>query len=185
EHLDFDLAYSPHPEEKGLNWGGYVDEFSAFNAYADELCPATGDEKGKVIGLNAHVFAETMRSGDQLKTYLAPKIFGLSERAFNTDSTYTEAQFNKIIGYKELPRLEKKGQPVHLRQPGIIVKDGQIFMNTPYDEGTIRFTLDGTEPDENSTVYSGPVAINGATDIRARYFRNGAMSVTTYLFVND
>ena len=185
DHFYFDLAYSPHPEEKGLNWGGYVDEFAAFNGYPAQLCPTDGTEKGRVIGVNAHVFAETMRSGDQLKTYLTPKIFGLAERAFNNDSTYTEAQFNRLVGDRELPRLEKNSQPVHMRQPGIIVTDGMIVMNAPYDGGTIRYTVDGTEPTAESPVYTGPMAINGATDIRARYFRNGAESVTTYLFVNE
>ena len=58
-----------------------------------------------------------------------------------------------------------------------------IVMNAPYDGGTIRYTVDGTEPTAESAVYTAPMPINGATDIRARYFRNGAESVTTYLFV--
>lgn len=183
DHFYFDLAYTSHPEEKGLTWGGYVDEFAAFNGYPAELCPVDGTEKGKVIGLNAHVFAETMRSGDQLKSYLAPKIFGLAERAFNADTTYTEAQFNAIIGDVELPALENGGFPVHVRQPGIRVINDIVEMNMPYKDGVIRYTVDGTEPNATSPVYNGPFAKNGATDIRARYYRNGAESVTTYLFV--
>ena len=39
-----------------------------------------------------------------------------------------------------------------------------------HDEGTIRFTLDGTDPDENSPVYVGPFAINRDCCLKARLF---------------
>lgn len=186
EHLYFDLSYSPHPEEPGLNWGGYVNEFTAFDAYADQICPVPEGAEGRVIGLNAHCFAETLRSADQLLMYLTPKIFGLAERAAHRDTTYTVPEFNRIIGDKELPALEKqyaangRGR-VHLNQPGIKIIDGLVYMNAPYSGGEIRYTTDGTEPDSSSTLYTAPFNPGGATDIRARYYRNNTESVTTYM----
>lgn len=38
------------------------------------------------------------------------------------------------------------------------------------DSGVIRYTLDGTEPDENSAVYSAPIALTEDTVITARLF---------------
>ena len=70
---------------------------------------------------------------------------------------------------------------VHLRQPGIMVKKGKVYMNAPYPGGEIRYTTDGTEPTAESRVYTGPFKQKKAKDIRARYFRNGSASVTTYL----
>lgn len=181
----FDLSYSAHPEEPGLSWGGHVDEFASFSGYADVLCPMPEDAKGKVIGVNAQIFAETMRSPQQMFMYLTPKIFGLAERSVHPDTTYTEAQFNTIIGEKELPALEKlyseeiAGQ-LHMRQPGIKILEDMVYMNAPYSGGVIRYTVDGTEPDEKSPIYSGPFKKDGKNDIRAKYFRNNASSVTTY-----
>lgn len=184
EHFYFDMAASSHPEERGLTWGGFVDEFNVLDGYPAQLCPAPADAPGKLRGINAHIFAETIRSGNGLKTLLIPKVFGLAERSFNNDSTYTHAQFNTIIGERELPRLETNGTMFHLRQPGIRIVDGLVEMNTPYSGGVIRYTTDGTEPDETSPVYTAPFAVNEAADIRSRYYRNGAQSVTTFLFVD-
>lgn len=187
DHFYFDLSYTGHPEEPGLSWGGHVNEFTAFDGYADRLCPAPADAPGKVIGINAHVFAETMRSPDQLLMYLTPKIFGLAERAAHADSTYTVADFNAIIGSKELPALEKRYKAngrgrVHINQPGITIIDDMVVMNSPYvDGGIIRYTTDGTEPDEDSAVYTEPFPAAGIKALRARYYRNSAHSQTTSL----
>ncbi len=208
-HLYFDLSYTSHPEEKGLTWGGFVDEYAAFRAYRSNLCPSSVtletlskqnnsattvnyDDKnipivpgsrGNVIGLNAHVFAETMRSPEQLYTYLIPKIFGLAERAWNNDSTYTEAQFTTIVGERELPFFGKV-LPIHMRQPGIKLIDGKIHMNAPYSGGSIHYTLDGSLPTTESPVYTKAFALpNDKSVIKAIYVRNNASSVPSYLFI--
>jgi len=201
-HLYFDLAYSAHPEEKGLTWGGYVDEFASFDAYRSKLCPASDSVPG-VTGLNANVFAETMRSPSQLYSYLLPKIFGLAERAWNNDTTYSVAQYNAIIGQKELPFYSREdvNMQVHMRQPGIKIIDGKVNMNSPYGipgtdindaytntkgGGVIVYTLDGNEPTEKSAIYRGTFDLPADTKvIKARLMRNKTQSVTTYLYINE
>lgn len=185
DHFYFDMSYSGHPQEPGLSWGGHTDEFAALNGYPVQLCPAPADAPGKVIGITAPFWAETFRNADNLLLMMTPKIFGLAERAAHSDSTYTDVQFNAIIGEKELPALEKrfaenKRGVMHLRQPGIKIENGKVYMNSPYKDGVIRYTTDGTEPDENSAVYTAPFSVGKSTDIRARYFRNNGKSVTTY-----
>ena len=179
-HLYFDLAYSRDPQEPGLAWGGYVDEFSAFNAYAHRLCPAMDKGPGKVIGLNAHVFGETMRSAAQLKTYLLPKILGLAERAWNCDSTYSESQFNAIVGTRDLPYYASQSLNVHLRQPGIRIDGNTAFINSPYptsSEVIVRYTLDGTDPNESSPIYTTPVSLpDNCHEVRATAFAFGTRS---------
>lgn len=181
-HLYFDLAYSRDPQEPGLAWGGYVDEFSAFNAYAHRLCPAMDKGQGKVLGLNAQVFGETIRSAAQLKTYLMPKILGLAERAWNCDSTYSEAQFNAIVGTRDLPFYASQSLNVHLRQPGIRLDGCMAHINSPYPTSTevvIRYTFDGTEPDQTSPIYTMPVTIpDNCREVRAAAYAFGTRSLT-------
>ena len=179
-----DMAASRHPEERGLTWGGTVDEFDALGGYPAKLCPVAVDSvSGTVLGLQGQLWGETIRGEDGVTTLLLPKITGLAERAWNASPTWTEAQFNAIIGAKELPlyTAEPASMRVHLRQPGIMVKKGKVYMNAPYPGGEIRYTTDGTEPTAESRVYTGPFKQKKAKDIRARYFRNGSASVTTYL----
>lgn len=185
-----DMSYSTHPEERGLTWGGTVDEFDALHGYLEDMCPVDTDSvKGRVIGVQGQVWSETIRSPKDLYTMLLPKMLGLAERAWNATPTYTDARFNAIIGNKELPMYMSPGSPlqVHMRQPGIKIERGRVHMNAPYEGGTIRYTTDGTEPNAKSAVYTAPFAAPKAKpgqknpDIRARYFRNGVQSVTTYL----
>lgn len=188
-HFYLDMTYNYHPDEKGLNWGGTVDEFNSLTGYADELCPVTPTTKGRVIGISGQVFAETMRDHEnnwQLQTYLFPKMFGLAERAWNISPTYTPAKFNKVVE-RELTDSPTIGS-FHVRQPGIIVEDGMIKMNSPYTYGNgtnnrIFYTTDGSEPTMSSAEYTTPVAVGDATEIRAKLYMGNTASVTTILYV--
>lgn len=181
-HLYFDLAYSRDPQEQGLAWGGYVDEFSAFNAYAHRLCPAMDKGPGKVLGLNAQLFSETIRSAAQLKTYLMPKILGFAERAWNCDTTYTEANFNAIVGTRDLPYYASQGLNVHMRQPGIRIEGNTAHINSPYPTSSdvvIRYTIDGTTPDKSSPIYTMPISLpDSCYVVRASAFAFGTRSLT-------
>lgn len=182
-----DMAASRHPEERGLTWGGTVDEFDALGGYLSQMCPVNLDSvPGSVIGVQGQLWAETIRNEDGITTLLLPKIQGLAERAWNAEPTWNEQQFNAIIGEKELPLYTNApaSLKVHIRQPGIMVKKGKVYMNAPYSGGEIRYTTDGTEPTEKSPIYTKPFKKGKHDDIRAKYFRNGSQSVTTYLSAN-
>ncbi len=180
-HFYLDQCYNYHPYEKGLTWGGVVDEFATLSGYVNELCPTDSTTKGSVIGICGHVFSETLRSFPQLQYYLFPKMLGLAERAWNINHTFTPAQFNKLIGERELPRLSLIGLNFRLHQPGIIAENEVVKMNTPYPDAVIRYTLDGTEPTTTSSVYTQPFT-SESKQIRARLYYLGAESVTTILY---
>lgn len=178
-----DMLYNNHPEEPGLNWGGTVDEFQSLHGYPSRLCPIDASkEKGSIKGVSGQLFAETIRNPEMIEYYLFPKMLGLTERAWNSDSTYSDREFNAIIGQREIPRWAREGRNFHLRQPGIKEIDGKIYMNSPYPGAEIRYTTDGSEPTAQSALYSEPIPASGLTDIRARLFYNGKSSLTTYLF---
>ena len=51
-----------------------------------------------------------------------------------------------------------------------------VTMSHPLEGTTIYYTLDGTEPDENSLVYSEPLVLRKTTQIRAAALQNGRWS---------
>ena len=179
-HFYLDQSYNYHPDEPGLTWGGVVDEFASLNGYPAKMCPVPDELKEKIIGLSGQVFAETLRSPEQLESYLFPKMFGLAERAWNANETYSNAHFNKLIAEKELPTFGDDCN-FHLRQPGIMNNKGTIKMNSPYEKAVIRYTLDGSEPTIDSPIYTKPIKTD-ATEIRARLYYLGKESVTTILY---
>lgn len=177
-----DMLYAPHPEERGLYWGGFVDELKSLSGYPDKICPPQPDAKGKIIGVSGQLFGETLRGIGGAETLLFPKAAGLAERGWNGNPTYTPEDFSMFIGEKELPRLARLGVKAHMRAPGIKVEDGMIYINSPYPDAVIRYTLDGSSPSEASPEYKTPIPLpSDCGDIRAAIMKDGLRSVTTIL----
>lgn len=180
DYFYLDMLPAPHPQERGLYWGGFVDELRTLAGYADTICPPQPGAPGRIIGLCGKLFAETIRNPQMMHRLVFPKVAGIAERAWNRSETYTDADFNILIGRKELPRLVARGITPRLRQPGITVENGMIFMNSPYPDAEIRFTLDGSIPEADSQVYTGPMGLPaGTTRIRAILLKDGLTSVET------
>ena len=176
----FDQSYSAHPDERGLWWAAITDEFNSLDAYPAVIAPQ--QKGGKIVGVQGQLWSETVRGGDWMEHYLFPKMLGMVERSWNSDTTYTRPEFNQIIDRRELPYLAKRGINFHLRQPGVIVKDGKILMNSPYKDAVIRYTLDGSDPDAQSPVYTGPIALpDNVREVRARMYQYGKESVSSIL----
>ena len=210
-----DMGYSWHQNEQGLHWGGKVDEIDAWSALPANIyatartavdgspinITTAGDGKVKlekpenIIGVQAQLWGETLRSYDEVQYLLLPKMMGVSERAWNaipewskdlTDAkAYNDArhQYNLKIGTRELPLLHGKGFNFRVGPPGIKVMDGKLYINTQYPDELVTYTLDGSEPAIDSPRWTAPVAIkNQPAVIKAKAFYLGHESVTTYLF---
>ena len=208
-----DMAYRYHVEEPGLRWGGYVDEYVTFDMLSFDTYkslrrnlkgesvdvktvsngkqPLTKEGYKNIKGLSGQIWAETIRSFEQIEYYLFPKVFGLAERAWNAQPSwalypdskvYVDAKrkYNAGIVTYELPRLAKRGINFRVSPPGIIVKDGLLFVNTTNPNAVIRYTTDGSEPTESSVEWQTPITCNVPL-IKAKAFYLGKESVTTVL----
>ena len=210
-----DMGYSWHQNEQGLHWGGKVDEFDAWsglpaNIYASARTAVdgtplnittAGDGKAKlekpenIIGIQAQLWGETLRSFDEVQYMLLPKMMGVSERAWTAMpewskdladiNAYNEArhQYNLKIGTRELPLLKGMGYTFRVGPPGIKVVDGMLLINTQYPDELVTYTLDGSEPTVDSPRWTAPVPVKTQPQvIKAKTFYLGHESVTTYLF---
>ncbi len=178
DHFYLDMCYSPHPDERGLSWGGYVDEFDALAGYAGRLAPGI-----RPVGIQCQIFAETIRSEAGLETMLLPKMPGVAERAWNTDSTYSEARFNAVIN-KEIPAWQSADLSYHVRQPGIHVNGRRFEVNSSYTDAIIRWTSDGSDPTAESPEIKPGESLeispsNHPVQIRVRQWVGSVASVAT------
>lgn len=192
-HLYFDFAYCHQHEEKGLNWGGYTDEFDAF-----DWQPL---EHKNIIGISAQLWSEVIRSFSQVEWQIYPKIFGLSERAWNYEMSYLSvAEYAEMVYGKYLPMLAEgklhthlankaPAANFHLLQPGIHVyadNDGKktVMMNTIYPAGEVRYTIELADGSQLSGVYTEPFALPAdALRIKATWHYLDHCSNTTWLWI--
>jgi len=208
-----DMCYCNHPQEKGLSWGGYVNEYNSFDMLPYDIyksvrqnlngepvdvfsiskakLPLSKSARGQIKGLQAQVWAETIRDFGQVEYFLFPKLFGLIERSWNAQPDWSFSTDNKLyekakkeynaqIAQYELPRLAKENANFRIAQPGIVLRDGFLYANSTIPAAVIRYTLDGSEPDENSPIWKDAVACN-AKQVKAKAFYLGKKSLTTTL----
>ena len=149
-----------------------------------------------IIGVQGQLWAETLRGYSTVQYYTFPKIFGIVERGWNAVPAWGDdnndsqlyldqrAQYNALIGEKELPMLAKRGANFRIGQPGIIAENGKLLANKQYPGVVIRYTFDGSEPTANSSEWTSPVTIPAGTKVvKARAFYLGKESVTTFLWL--
>lgn len=213
----FDLAYDKDPQEPGLYWAGFVNtrnawEFAPFNAFftttkttmgrpvdpaeyegMERLKP--GAEKN-IIGLEAHLWSETIKGPQMLEYYLLPKLIGFAESAWSKArgwETQSDAEirrqqadqqwniFANALAKRELPRLSVLfgGFNYRLPLPGAIVEEGLLKANVEYPGLHIRFTTNGEEPTNRSPLYNEPVKVSG--EVRLKTFDAAGKSSRTVI----
>ncbi len=137
ENLYIDLAYSDGPDEKGLTWGGYVDERKTFALQpyriyesvrwddVDTPKDLTGIADGKmalerpenIIGVQVQLWSENLRNFGDYSYSIFPKAIGAFERGWNARPSWPDDdafladwdRFYSILAAKEFPKYEALG----------------------------------------------------------------------------
>ena len=155
--------------------------------YYQEYEQLTEEGRENILGLQAQLWAETFRSPERLEYMALPRIIPLAERAWNPHEEWMEIDnrddreearkqawnsFANRLGHIELPRLDTKneGYQYRLPPPGATVRNGELHANVAYPGLEIRYTTDGSEPTEDSAIYTDPVALEDPSVIKLRSF---------------
>ena len=103
-----DFAYTPDKLERGLSWGGFVDERRSFSLLPyDVYRSVRWDDRGQmrdiadlpdgktqlkakenIVGVQAQLWTETVRNFDHVTSYIFPKVCGVFERAWNASPSW-------------------------------------------------------------------------------------------------
>ena len=142
-------------------------------AYAGKERLKPGARKN-ILGLEAQLWSETIKGRNMIEYYMLPKLVGFSESAWSAPREWETVEdqqdrealirkdwnlFANTLGQKELPRLGylNDGYNYRIPPPGAVISDGVLSANVAYPGLTIRYTTDGSEPNEKSMEYKGPV----------------------------
>ncbi len=195
--LYFDMARAPDRNELGHNWAGYTDLETVFRfepfalvdrvdagpggpSPADSLSPAG---RSRVMGIEATLFSETVRAPWRIGHMLLPRLFAVAERGWSVapewsalqgparEAAYAAAwsRFATQLGLRVLPRLDRElpGFAYRIAPPGLVVRDGQVLANAELPGFVLRYTTDGSDPDRDSPVVTGPIDAKGTITVAA------------------
>ncbi|XP_046350297.2 uncharacterized protein LOC124131228 [Haliotis rufescens] len=181
-HLYFDHPYEPDPEERGYYWGPrFTDTWKTFgympdNVYEnvdvrrngdpmtkEELCGQDGSlcipltKPENVLGMQGHLWSETVRTQDNLFYMIFPRIIALAERAWhkaawedimeaetrNNEKRKDWINFANSLGYQELPALDKLNITYRVPPPGARNNNGRLNLKSPFPGLGLETSTDG------------------------------------------
>ena len=175
-HLYFDHPQEASPDERGYYWAsrytdlekvfGYMPDDVYANADMTRMGEAITDlqktvgrampalEKPEnILGMQGHVWSETIRTSEQLEQMIYPRMLVMAERAWYKaswegtqpniparDVQWAETAY--LLARREIPKLHLYGVNVSLPKPGISVKQGKVFANNAIPGLSMAYSTD-------------------------------------------
>ena len=159
--------------------------------------------RSRFLGIQGQMWTETIRSEAIFDEMMYPNLPIFAERAWAAASTWynradvstkqqaLEQEWNVMantLGQRILPVLTQffGGVESDLPKPGGIIRDGKLYANAMFPGTEIRYTLDGTIPDNASRVYTEPIDVAVDAPIALRCFdTKGRGGRVIYVKQND
>jgi len=172
----FDYCQSSNPELEPLNIGGYlpVEKVYSLEPVSPELTP---EQAKHIIGAQANLWTEYIPTLSQVQYMELPRLAAISEvqwtRPEQKDySSFTDRLPQLIEQYKN----EGYNYAKHVFDVrGTLTSDPErhaiVATLSTMGDAPIYYTLDGSEPNEKSHLYTGPVVMDKTTTIRAVVIR--------------
>ena len=162
-----DFAYFDYgqgdPEFEPLNIGSYVplEKVYGFEPIPPEL---TADEAQYVIGGQANVWTEYMKTSQQVEYMAFPRMLALAEVLWSRKENRDFADFQTRFA-AHLPRLDRQQVNYRIPEPAglrnIVSETGRSAIELFFAPGTrVFYTTDGSRPDVDSPLYQWPIVLD-------------------------
>ena len=175
-----DYYQSLDKENEPLAIGGYipVEKCYSYEPMADGM---TEEEMKHILGVQANLWTEYIASDDHLEYMLLPRMAALSEVQWCQpenkswerflDSADDFCAIYDVMGYSYGKHIfDTRGQVSINKDKGCVEVTLEAQGDTP-----VRYTLDGSDPCEDSPVYTAPIEIRESCTLKARSERNGTL----------
>lgn len=173
----FDYYQTRDIDNEPMAIGGFVplSKVYSFNPFPEEL---SDEEARHIIGVQANLWTEYIDNFPQVQYMELPRMAALSEVQWSVAPKDFKAFMDR------LPQMLEHYKANDLRYSmrayeveGNAVADPEnLAVNyelTTGDDAPVYYTLDGSEPTENSTLYEGPIALKETAKLRAKAVRGG------------
>jgi len=153
----------------------------------DDFEQLTEAGKNNILGLQGQLWGETFRTHNRVEYMALPRIIPLAERAWVPNQSWMEIaaraerlealeiywnEFANRLGQRELPRLDgmNGGYGYRIPPPGAVIENNELRANVAYPGLDIRYTIDGSEPTDESPRYTDTVTVDENTVVNLRTF---------------
>jgi hexosaminidase len=162
--LYFDYSHSKSPDEP-LGIGG---RSSTTQIYGYDPVPAslTTEQQKYIIGVQANVWTEYMKTPANVEYMILPKLFSLAEVAWSQKDRKNFKNFYEERVPAHLSRLDKTDTnywvptPIGQEEPLLNGENFNIELKTPMQGAKIYYTLDNYRPSENTQLYQKAIKVN-------------------------
>jgi hexosaminidase len=149
-----------------------LDKVYGYNPLPKEL---TADQHKYILGVQANLWTEYISTPEKVEYMLFPRLLALAEVAWTPEANKNYDDFLRRLG-PQLPRLDAKNilyrvpEPMGLDSAAIRREGGKavIALSTWVPDAQIRYTLDGTMPDETADRYTKPLSLPTGRKIKVR-----------------
>lgn len=173
-HCYFDY-YQSENEDEPLAIGGFLplEKVYGFNPIPEEL---TTEESTYVLGAQGNIWTEYIPTEDQLEYMAFPRMLAMSEVVWSKPEAKNYEDFVSRVEafHKRLDALDINYANLLYEIDGNVVSQNDTMyykLETLTKGKTIRYTLDGGEPDLNSKIYKSQIPISESTTIKAAVFK--------------
>lgn len=180
-HFYFDYYQSLDTDREPFGIGGYVPVEKVYSF--DPMASLTEEQQKYIIGVQANLWTEYIADNAHLEYMLLPRLSALSEVQWcrpevrNPDRFFTHFRMHEIyetMGYNYAKHIFGVSGKCEVADNCVKVTLSTSG-NTP-----IYYTLDGSEPTEQSSRYTYPIAVRGTCTVKAVAPRKGMASTPVY-----
>ncbi|WP_151089401.1 beta-N-acetylhexosaminidase [Hymenobacter baengnokdamensis] len=191
-YLDAGQNPVPHSPNEPLMIGGYLPLAKVYNY--NPLSPTLTPEQQKhILGPQANLWTEYITTPQKAEYMLFPRLLAVAEVAWTPAASKSYVDFLPRMS-QQFARLDAKKinyrvpEPLGLDSTSLVRQGGKavVTLRSLVPGSQIRYTLDGTLPDETTELYSKPLAVplNRQLTVRAVTIApNGRKSPPADLFI--
>lgn len=171
--------YFSNPGYNRLKGISSVERVYTFEPQSEKLTP---EEKKNIIGVQGCIWTEWTKDSVKMEWQMMPRIAALSELQWSNPAKKDLGGFlNRLRHQLDVYELHSCHYKEDIEDVTISIspkgEDGTAVVElSTFDHAPVYYTLDGSEPTDQSQLYAEPFTISRTTTIKARAIRNGRAS---------
>ena len=168
EYTYFDY-YQGDARREPLSIGGFLPLEKAYT-YEPVPAPLAKDQEKFILGAQAQLWTEYVATPEHAEYMMFPRLLAFTEAVWSPPAMRNYEDFRRRLPY-QLGRLDKQDVRYRIPEPAGLedfyttTQDRAIVALSSLVKGAqIRFTLDGSDPSDDSAVYQDPLQLTLARD---------------------